>query len=72
MGTAGRRSGRAARPCPTQGIRIAIDDFGTGYSNLAYLRQLPVHVLKIDGTFVEGLRSVDAPTRSTARSWPPS
>ena len=39
------------------GVRIAIDDFGTGYSNLAYLRRLPVHELKIAGSFVEGLRS---------------
>jgi diguanylate cyclase (GGDEF)-like protein/PAS domain S-box-containing protein len=38
------------------GIRIAIDDFGTGYSNLAYLRRLPVHELKIAGSFVTGLR----------------
>jgi EAL domain-containing protein (putative c-di-GMP-specific phosphodiesterase class I) len=40
-----------------KGIRIAIDDFGTGYSNLAYLRHLPVHSLKIAGSFIEGLRS---------------
>jgi EAL domain-containing protein (putative c-di-GMP-specific phosphodiesterase class I) len=38
------------------GVRIAIDDFGTGYSNLAYLRHLPVHALKLAGPFVEGLR----------------
>ena len=38
------------------GVRIAIDDFGTGYSNLAYLRRLPVHELKIAGSFVAGLR----------------
>jgi diguanylate cyclase (GGDEF)-like protein/PAS domain S-box-containing protein len=38
------------------GVRIAIDDFGTGYSNLAYLRRLPVHELKIAGTLVTGLR----------------
>jgi EAL domain-containing protein (putative c-di-GMP-specific phosphodiesterase class I) len=39
------------------GVRIAIDDFGTGYSNLAYLRRLPVHTLKMAGAFIDGLRS---------------
>jgi EAL domain-containing protein (putative c-di-GMP-specific phosphodiesterase class I) len=38
------------------GVRIAIDDFGTGYSNLAYLRRLPVHDLKLAGVFLDGLR----------------
>ncbi|MEU7870660.1 EAL domain-containing protein [Dactylosporangium sp. NPDC049140] len=38
------------------GPRIAIDDFGTGYSNFAYLRNLPVHSLKLAGSFVAGLR----------------
>ncbi|WP_238546661.1 MULTISPECIES: bifunctional diguanylate cyclase/phosphodiesterase [unclassified Synechocystis] len=37
------------------GLQIAIDDFGVGYSSLSYLKDLPLHTLKIDKSFLDDL-----------------
>ena len=37
------------------GVRLSIDDFGTGDSAIAYLKELPIDVLKIDRSYIAGL-----------------
>jgi diguanylate cyclase (GGDEF)-like protein/PAS domain S-box-containing protein len=60
MGPAGRPTD-ALHELRDLGVRIAVDDFGTGYSNLAYLRRLPLHDLKLAGSLIDGLRAPGGP-----------
>jgi len=57
------RAGDAMRRLRAAGCGIAIDDFGTGANSLAYIHQLPVTRLKIDGSFI---RDITANKRSEA------
>lgn len=55
-----QRSAAALRSLADIGVRFAIDDFGTGHASLAYLRRLPVQVIKIDRSFVAEVTSSPA------------
>ena len=48
------------RQLKEMGFIFSIDDFGTGYSSLAYLKQMPVDIIKIDRGFISGMNDSSA------------
>jgi diguanylate cyclase (GGDEF)-like protein/PAS domain S-box-containing protein len=58
-GVAGERARAELEKLHGLGVRVAIDDFGTGFSSLGHLRNFPIDMIKVDGSFVRG--TVDDP-----------
>ena len=60
------RTLQCVKDLESMGIRIAIDDFGTGYSSLSYLHTLPVHMIKIDKSFIDAMNSSESSKKYVA------
>ena len=56
LGRGGDYVERALTTLNAHGVAIALDDFGTGFASLSHLKQFPVHIIKIDRSFVRDLQ----------------
>lgn len=52
-----RAAERFVRKARKAGFKISLDDFGSGLSSFSYLRRFPVDSIKIDGSFIENLKT---------------
>jgi diguanylate cyclase (GGDEF)-like protein len=68
FGRAGDEPATALRILHEAGVRVALDDFGTGYASLVHLKEIPVDILKIDQSFIDGLLEDDGASEEIVRA----
>jgi len=56
LGSGAENVAAGLRTLNRAGVKIALDDFGTGFASLSHLKQFPVDFLKIDKSFIRGVR----------------
>jgi len=56
----GSQISRTLHELDRMGIKLALDDFGTGESSLSLLRSIPVAIIKLDKSFVDGIEIDDS------------
>jgi diguanylate cyclase (GGDEF)-like protein len=56
LGDRDRSIGKSIEGLRARGLKVSLDDFGTGYASLTHLLTVPVDIIKIDKSFMEGLR----------------